>query len=164
MPLNGSSSSQQGRNEPLIGFNFQVSFAATPQTAQPGADSFFSRVSGIGGRREVELFREGGVNDRVYRLPKGMVYDNLILERGLLARDSELATWCFQNLTMPTSGVEPRAVVVSLLDYDSQTQTMVWAFYDCIPVRWSVSAFRADASILAIETLELSYARFEILQ
>ena len=43
----------------------------------------FSEVSGLQAETEVEEVREGGVNDYVYKLPKGTKYQNLTLKKGM---------------------------------------------------------------------------------
>jgi phage tail-like protein len=150
------------RNQPPIGFNFTVSFSATNGGSQ-SQDNYFQRVDGISGSREVEEIKEGGVNDRVYKLPKSVSYDNLILERGFAYKGSNLGIWCTNSLTMPTSKIETKVVIVTLLDYDSKTQIMNWAFYDCYPIKWKISEFKSTESVLAIETLELAYSYFSLL-
>jgi phage tail-like protein len=150
------------RNLPPIGFNFSVSFSANGRGSQ-GQDNYFQRVDGISGTREVEEITEGGVNDRVYKLPKRVSYENLVLERGFVYLGSELGNWCYDSLTMPLSKIETKVVIVTLLDYDSENQIMAWAFYDCYPIKWSISEFKSTESVLAIETLEIAYSYFSLL-
>jgi phage tail-like protein len=76
---------------------------------------------------------------------------------------SNLGSWCYDSLTMPLSKIETKVVIVTLLDYDSETQIMAWAFYDCYPVKWTISEFKSMESVLAIETLEIAYSYFSLL-
>lgn len=160
---------------PPAGFNFSVTFALSTATVtkasiqamssqlvSTSADNGFAKVSGIGMNRQTEEIMEGGTNNRKYRLPTGISYDNLVLERGFAYKDSALGTWCYNALTLPSSKLETRQVVVHLLPNaeDRTTPLMSWAFFDCFPVKWKLSEFNAKESVLAIETLELAYSYF----
>lgn len=145
---------------PPIGYNFSVSL--WPVTGNPNAkkDNYFQKVSGIGGSLQVEQITEGGVNDRYYNLPTGVRFDNLVLERGLAAKNSELGQWCYDTLTMSGNKVEIRGLVVQLLDHDAKKEVMAWTFFNCYPVKWRLSDLQAKESVLAIETLEICYSSF----
>lgn len=143
---------------PPIGFNFSVYFLGLSMLNNQ--DTFFQRVGGISAHRNVEEIMEGGANSAVYRLPGHVTYDNLVLERGFTHSNSSLNFWCNSSLNLGSSTIQTKTIIVSLLDYDSTTQTMAWAFFNCYPIKWSVSEFKSTESVLAIETLELSYSRF----
>jgi phage tail-like protein len=160
---------------PPAGFNFSVSFALSSATitkasiqamasqlVSTSADNGFAKVSGIGMNRQTEDIMEGGTNNRRYRLPTAITYDNLVLERGFAYRDSGLGAWCYNALTLPSGKLETRQVVVHLLPNaeDRSAPLMSWAFYDCYPLKWKLSDLNAKESVLAIETLELAYSYF----
>jgi len=149
----------KGGGYPPIGFNFSVS--ASANGSNTSSDAWFQRVSGIGARRSYTEVVEGGLNNTVYHLPAGIRYDNLILERGLVPKNSDLGAWYAKSLMTQTGPIQTRVVIVTLFDYDSKTPTLSWSFYNAYPVRWMLSDFRSDQSVLAIETIELAYSHFE---
>lgn len=150
---------KQNNGYPPIGFNFSVSVSANGSNTTN--DAWFQRVSGIGARRTYTEISEGGLNNTVYHLPSGIRYDNLVLERGLVPKNSDLGTWYAKSLMTQSGPIQPRVVIVTLLDYDSKTPTLTWSFYNAYPVRWVLSDLRSDRSVLAIETIELAYSHFE---
>ncbi len=118
----------------------------------------FSDVSGLTAETEVEEIREGGVNDFVYRLPKGTKYQNLVLKKGLTT-SSALWDW---HRNVVAGKIQYRTVRVILLstkangpkdwDYTNQYQ-IIRAF----PVKWSGPDLKSDGNAVAVETLELAH-------
>lgn len=138
---------------PPAAFAFNVAFDLGGATA---SDARFSEVSGLSQELTVETLTEGGENRFVHKLPGRAVYPNLVLRRGLLT-DSGLIGWLRD--TFETMTIVPVTVWVSLLD-SAADPLATWTVESCWPVKWSVGAFNAGESTLAIETLELAYARF----
>jgi len=149
------------RIEPPVSFLFKVSIANALGIGS--ADAYFQEVRGIGAEVDVEEVREGGNNDAVFYLPKGVKYEPLVCSRGLAPFGSDLLTWCFETMS-PTLGVIiQKNIIVKLLNRDaSGSAFMTWNFYDAIPVKWSVSSFNAMESKIAIETIEFRYSRMTV--
>ena len=57
----------------------------------PGVDiGRFRECTGLAAEIEVKDYNEGGVNDRVHKLPTRMKYPNLVLKRGVTYEDALL--------------------------------------------------------------------------
>ena len=58
--------------------------------------AWFTECSGLGAERETLPVPEGGVNDHVHELPKGVKYPRVSLKRGLA--DEQLWSWFQEGL------------------------------------------------------------------
>jgi phage tail-like protein len=147
---------------PPAGYNFAVAIA--PSTSL--IDSSFARISGIGMSRQTEEIIEGGGNNRHYRLPLGITFEPLVLERGFAYKNSAFGQWCYDTITMKGNAISTKQIIVHLLDHNpnSNGPLMSWAFFDCYPLKWRLSELNAKESVLAIETMELAYAYFSPVQ
>lgn len=122
-------------------------------------DVMFQSVSGLSVDIETEQYAEGGVNDYKHTLPVRVKFPNLVLTRGLAA-SSAVTDWvrkAVEDFEFTQAGV-----TVILLN-ELHLPLHVWRINNAIPVRWSVDAFNAEESKLVIETLELAYQTFTVL-
>ncbi len=141
---------------PPAGFYFQVTFFMLGIIPNP-LDIRFRKVSGISVDVETEELKEGGENLFRHHLPKGIKYNNLTLERGMLTRS--LLNTEF-NATMSLFKFSPSNVLVSLLDEESFPMAN-WLFLKAYPVKWAVSDLDASSGEVVIDTMELAYTRFQ---
>ena len=146
-------------SEPLIGFRFGVFFFIAGVVPNP-LDIRFQKVSGLSATVKTEDRAEGGQNLYVQKLPTGMEYGNLVLERGLVV--GSLLNVEF-NVTMSTFKFAPSNVVVMLFDKDS-IPNAAWLFLKAYPVKWSTSDFNAEDPAIVIDTMELAYTRMQALR
>ena len=110
----------------------------------------FAEVSGLVVETEVEDRHEGGLNLYVHRLPKGSRLVNIVLRRGLTDSD-RLWQW-HQQVVAGT--VKKRDLSIVLLDAAGEERWR-WNVTQAFPVKWTGPELKADASAVAIETLEL---------
>ena len=142
---------------PPAGFYFSLSFEAI----RTGADAAFQEVSGLNAERATETIGQGGQNLYKYQVPGVAKYTNLVLRRGLLMEGSALSAWVRSTIGSDlTDPIVPKQVFLSLLNPDG-SPLIVWTFEQAWPVKWSLSDFKAEENVLAIETLELAYTRFQ---
>jgi phage tail-like protein len=111
----------------------------------------FSEVSGLSLQTEVEDFKEGGVNDFVYKLPKGTTYTDLTLKRGLV--DLDLWDW-YWDIVKGT--IKRLNVTISLCD-DSGDPIISWDYLETFPIKWEGPQFNGKSSEIATETLILTH-------
>jgi phage tail-like protein len=147
---------------PPVSYNFSVAFGSVNST--PLEDTYFSEISGISAELDVEEKKEGGLNDWVYHLPKGSKGSRITLKRGLASMNSELIKWCFDTIHFDKTQVTTKQMIISLLDKDPKQPRMTWAFYNVLPVKWSMADFNAKESNVAIESIELVFSNMEILK
>ncbi|MFK8006924.1 MAG: phage tail protein [Saprospiraceae bacterium] len=147
---------------PPTSFFFRLSFGDKSDDKQ---DISFQEASGISHEMSVEEVGCGGENRFKYRLPGVVKYNNLVLKRGLIPKDSKLSKWVVDTIKPGmVSAIETKNIRVSLLNKtgDENSEILIsWDFRNAYPVKWSVSDFKAMESELAIETLEFSYDYFE---
>lgn len=148
--------------DPPVSYNFAVAFGSSNSTKSE--DTYFSEISGISAELEVEEKKEGGLNDWIYFLPKGSKGSKITLKRGLASINSELINWCFGTIHFDKTQVVAKQMIISLLDKNPQEPRMTWAFYNVLPVKWSMADFNAKESNVAIESIELVFSTMEILK
>jgi phage tail-like protein len=118
----------------------------------------FSEVSGLQAETEVEEVREGGVNDFVYKLPKGTKYQNLILKRGMTISN---ALWNWHRDVV--AGKVKRRTIYIILQNTGSAGLQDWDYgnmyqiIDAFPVRWSGPDLRSEGNTVALETLEFTH-------
>jgi len=141
---------------PPIGFHFKVEFSGISNKEH---DHQFQSVSGLSVDLETEEIAEGGENRYKHKIPVRTKYPNLVLKRGLLL-DSGVITWCRKALEYFV--IEPVDITVSLLGEDHKA-LQTWSISRAYPVKWNVADFNSEENKIVIETLELSYNYFKIL-
>ena len=124
----------------------------------PYPDLFFQEVSGLNVEIATSEFIEGGENRFKHQLPERPNYSNLVLKRGLMT-GSFLIRWC--KRAIENYDFDPAFILISLLN-GKHIPTVTWSITDAYPVKWNTSAFNAEKSELAIETIELTYKYFKV--
>ncbi len=118
----------------------------------------FAEVSGLDNSMSIETYFEGGVNDRVHRLPGRFEVANLTLTKGVGFTD-DLWNW----LEAWQRGEALRKSVFILLANSMKVPLKIWAAERCLPVRYSGPSLNAGTSALAIEKLEIAPEKLTLL-
>ena len=145
-------------SDPIIGMRFGVFFFAGGAIPNP-IDIRFQKVSGLSSEVETEPVREGGQNLYTQRLPVGVRYNNLVLERGMVVGSPLNVEF---NVAMTLFKFAASNVLVTLLN-ESKAPLAAWMFMKAYPVKWSTSDLDAEPG-LVIDTMELAYTRMQILR
>ncbi len=139
-------------------FHFAVTLN-TMQVTHP--EAAFMEASGMAADMETETVMEGGRNDFVHFLPKPVKHPRLVLKRGLAPLSSHWVRWCKRTLEGGLSRrLTPADLRVALLSADG-TIMRQWLLTRAYPVKWDVDAFNSQRNEMAIERIELVYARSE---
>lgn len=142
---------------PPVSFLFQLSF----DVKEDEDKGVFQEVSGISLQMNIEELENSGENRFEYRLPRAVKYDNLVLKRGLISKNSSLCTWIVNALDSGLNKpIEPKNISVALLDPEHETLRK-WDFTNAYPVKWEISDFESMDSHFAIETIEFAYNFFK---
>ena len=144
---------------PPLSHRFGVFFFATGAVPNP-VDIRFQKVSGLNAEINTDIITEGGQNLYTHRIPTKINYNNLVLERGIV-KGSPLYTEF--NTALSFFSFAPSNVMVTLFS-ESSAPIAGWLFMKAYPVRWSIADFDANANAVVIETMELAYTRFQIIQ
>lgn len=141
------------RDFPAVGLYFEVSFGGGS-----GMQAAFQEVSGMDATVDMESISEAGLNEYVHRVPKKTTYQNLVLKRGLYAKDSAMQSWVKESMQDGMYwSVKPKDVLVTLKDELGNT-IMAWNFVKAYPVKWSASGLNAMESAIVVENIELAYS------
>ncbi len=140
---------------PPVGFSFWVKF----EFSEDAVDIAFQDVAGIGMELLTEDVVEGGENRFTQKLPTRANYTPLVLKRGL-AVSSTLTDWCKDTIENFT--IKPVHCIVALLN-DQKEPLIAYQFMNAYPVKWSISNLNAESSTVVIESLELYYQYFKII-
>jgi phage tail-like protein len=146
-------------SELVIGMRFGVLFLAGGAVPNP-LDIRFQKVSGLSAEVETDPLREGGQNLYTQRLPTGVKYNNLVLERGMVVGSPLNLEF---NATMSLFKFSTSNVLVTLLG-ESRAPLAAWLFMKAYPVKWSTSDLNAADPALVIDTMELAFTRMQILR
>jgi phage tail-like protein len=111
----------------------------------------FSEVSGLAFEKEVEIFREGGVNDHDVQLAGPSKYPSrLVLKRGL----GDLQYLWAWYLDVAHGMIARREIAIQLYDVEGKRQRS-WRFREACPVKWTGPELRANTSAVAFESIEV---------
>ena len=144
---------------PIIGMRFAVLFMTGGVVPNP-LDLRFSKVSGLSMTVETESLAEGGQNLYTQQLPRSVSHGNLVLERGMVVGSPLNIEF---NASLSTFKFITSNVLVTLLSEDGLPMA-AWLFMRAWPVKWSTSALDATTPGLVIDTMELAYARMQVLR
>jgi phage tail-like protein len=142
-----------------LGFRFGVVFFVMGIVPNP-IDTRFQKVRGLSAEVETTSLKAGGQNLYTQRLPTGISYGNLVLERGIVL-GSPLAAEI--NVALSLFRFRPSNVLVTLLD-GTGIPISAWFFYKAYPVRWTTGDLDANDKNVLIETIELAYARMQVMR
>lgn len=142
-----------------LSHRFAVFFFAAGAVPNP-VDMRFQKVSGLSAEINTTTITEGGQNLYTQKTPTGISYNNLVLERGIVIGSPLFNEF---NAALSFFKFAPSNVIITLLNENSLPLAS-WLFMKAFPVKWSLSDLDADANAAAIETLELSYTRFQSLR
>lgn len=146
-------------SEPFVGFRFNVVFFAAGVVPNR-IDTRFQKVSGLSSEVTTESLSEGGQNLYTQKLPTGVSYDNLVLERGMMLGSAVSPLSLEFNAVMSSFKFSTSSVLVTLL-HETLTPLAAWLFMKAYPVKWSTSDLNAAQPSLVIDTMELAYARMQ---
>jgi phage tail-like protein len=116
----------------------------------------FSKCSGLAGELSVEEYQEGGENRFTHRFPTRTSFPNLVLNQGA-GPMQELWDWFYEfyvaGLVAPRDGT---VVLMGAVD-SVLAPVRVWAFTRGWPVKLTGPELDAQASAVAIESIEIAH-------
>jgi len=140
-------------DRPYSVFNFAVEI-------YPDGRASVHRMGGLEMTMDVQTIREGGANDRAYRVPSVVNYSNLTLKRGMTA-NRELWKWFVRSHADPFLRADAEVVMFA---EDGQTEKMRFRLSRCIPIKMKVPPLNAKDGGIAIEDFALAYEKFELVE
>jgi phage tail-like protein len=114
----------------------------------------FTAVDGLSAHYETEQYTEGGENEFVHVLPKGLSYENVKVSRPLNGNSAGLSRW-FHSLSRGMPAGRRDATITA---YNDEREVVAsWTFTDMLPVKYQGPSFSTDGGKVAIETLEFAH-------
>ncbi|WP_437604669.1 phage tail protein [Sorangium sp. So ce834] len=147
------------QSEMFVNFRFGVFFFAGGVVPNP-LDVRFKKVTGLSATVKTTPLEEGGQNLYTQPLPSRVEYGNLVLERGMVASSPLRLDF---DAAMSLFKFAPSNVLVTLFS-EAYTPVSAWFFSRAYPVKWSIADLAAEPKELLIESLELAYARMQIMK
>lgn len=135
------------RRDPFVSFNFKLEIDGIRRAA-------FQEVGGLDSAIDVVEHREGGENITMRKYPGQVKFSNISLKWGM-SDDVDLYEWHKQWADGDQAAKRKNGSIV-LLDRQGQEKVR-WNFFNAWPAKWTGPAFNAEASELAIETLEIAH-------
>jgi phage tail-like protein len=132
------------RLDPFRGFRFVVEIDGI-------ASAGFSRVKGIARELKYESQREGGVNEYEHKLVTMVTHPVVVLERGLALDD----VWKWALAT--ADGEVTRKTIYVRLRTEANEPAFAWQIAHALPVKWACADLDANATQVAMESLELAH-------
>lgn len=145
--------------DPIANFRFGVFFFAGGLIPNP-LDIRFQSVAGLDSTIATVTHREGGELLYSHRLPDAITYQNLVLKRGVTVGSPLTIEF---NAAMTLFKFATSNVLVTALSED-KVPLAGWMFIRAYPVRWSTSELNAGSPGVLIETMELAYARMQVVR
>ncbi|MCB9076081.1 MAG: phage tail protein [Anaerolineaceae bacterium] len=137
--------------DPLLVFKFQVEIEGI-------IEGFFTECSGLSVEREVETYKEGGLNNYEHKLPGRLKYGNVTLKRGMTTSQALLWDWFHKNADDGKEFFQVKRNNVTIKQLDLMgNKVKEWTLSEAYPVKWKGADLKSDGNQVAIETLELAH-------
>lgn len=146
-------------HELVLGYRFAVLFLAAGRIPNP-LDLRFQKVSGLSAEVSTMTVTEGGQNLYTQQLPVRVGHGNLTLQRGMVIGSPLNLEF---NAALSRFKFAPSNVLITLL-HAQGLPLAAWLCLKAFPVKWSTSDLDADQKTVVIDTLELAYARLQIMR
>ena len=143
----------------MLGFRFSVLFLVGGAVPNP-VDLRFRKVSGLSAEIKTTTLDEGGQNRYSHQLPERVSFGKLTLERGLVVASPLNMEF---NAAMSLFQFSPSNVLVTLLGATAEPLA-AWMFLRAFPSKWSTSDLDAEQHTVAVDTMELTYSRMQIMR
>lgn len=124
----------------------------------------FTSVTGLGWKTDVRTVREGGVNDREYKLPGPTTCNQLVLSKGMTLLDP---MWEWYSLAVAGRVQRMNGVIFLMTDLHAPTApgsrlpttgapVAIWHFTRAWPTALDGVQFDASQSLLAVQSMTLA--------
>ena len=116
---------------PYTAFSFAVEIYPDGDSA-PLVGGAFAECDGLEMTMDVKTIREGGANDRAYRVPGVVNYGNVTLKRGM-TNSYDLWKWFQRSVADPA--LRANAEIVLLSPDGAQTERARFQLHRCLPIK-----------------------------
>jgi phage tail-like protein len=147
--------------ELLRAFSFHVALTSSAGGAELG-DGGFAECSGLSLDADLHDVLQGGVNDRITRLPGRVKLVPIVLKRGMFAptRTGKAGTELWDWFRETIAGVRPVRRydgVITVMPPFGEESMAVWHFLRGLPVKISGPTLDARTGEVAVEELHIAH-------
>lgn len=146
---------------PYTAFRFEVVLdldAPPPNVTNPVCNAAFSECDGLEMTIEPKSFQEGGNNREQFHRVGPVSYGQLTLRRGMT---DNLHLWHWFVAAATPGRLSTAQGQITMWDADG-TPRLTFALKDCLPVKMRAPSLNASEGLVAIEEMQLVYARLDI--
>jgi phage tail-like protein len=119
----------------------------------------FAECSGLRVERDVLTFKEGGLNNRVHRLPGRTTYGDITLRKGVMFT---IELWDWFEEGAKDGKVKYRDFTIYHHSSYFNIPARWYHVEKAYPVSWEASSLRTDSNQLAMESLTLTFERLKL--
>ncbi|HEV2915054.1 MAG TPA: phage tail protein [Pyrinomonadaceae bacterium] len=138
-------------SDPYAGFNFLVEIDNVRVAG-------FSECSGLQVEIKTFDYKEGGRNNSTLKFPEHASYGNVTLKRGVTL-SNDLIDW---QLDMAEDGRATVGNFAIILKDETGEPVKRWNLIRAFPVKWTGPDLKANASEIAIESLEIAHEGIQV--
>ena len=153
-------------SNPLLGFNFAVTFSETALVAGAivagGVTQIiagFQEVSGLESSIEIHSYNEGGRNGFTHKFATTVNFGNITFKRGV-ALTPDLWNW-YHEVRRGSFGAR-RSIMIAHLG-PAGDPAMVWYVQRALPAKFSGPSWNSAQSSVAVESLEVAHEGLELM-
>ncbi|HEX8475988.1 MAG TPA: phage tail protein [Pyrinomonadaceae bacterium] len=143
-------------NDPYGNFRFSLEV----ENVEVGS---FSECGGLSIETKVFEYQEGGNNATTLKFPETSTYGNVTLKRGVTS-SNDLIDWLLDvvngTFDMSLRAAEKNLAVVLKDERDEPVKR--WNLVRAFPIKWTGPDLKANASEVAIETLEITHEGIQV--
>ena len=127
-------------------------------------DSIFKEVSGlsIGIESNNDTIGDNLLNQYQHHTPSTPKIENVVLKRGIIPKDSTLATWCANTINYPDKPEIKQIPLTISLHNKNGLPVKSWILNNAWPIKWSVSDHNTTQNDLIIESVEFAYSSLKM--
>ena len=143
--------------DPMLSFKYHVEIDQI-------IEGFFTECNGLKVEREVESYKEGGVNQFEHKLPGRIKYGNVTLKRGMTT-SNKLWQWFNENAESEVDFFKVKRLSVSITQMDlTGSPVRQWSLEQAYPVKWEGPDLKSDNSQVAVETIEIAHHGIKLVE
>lgn len=133
---------------PVPAFKFNIEI-------QSIIEGMFTSCSGLGMKRKVLQYKEGGVNHYTHQLPDRISFNNLKLERGI--GSPKLFQWCMTGAYDGKVSYTNISIILFGFTKNGPEVVQRWDVQRAYPIAWTGPTLKTSSKNVAIETLQIAH-------
>lgn len=123
-------------------------------------EALFKECSGLQIATATDQIKEGGLNGYVHNLPTRSTQSNVTLKRGMIVSD-DIYNWYSEVLRNTIKRKTVTIYVYSNSGLAEGKPLVTWTLLNALPVKYIAPSFKADESVVAVDSIEFIYGELK---